>query len=221
MSPKAQPAFTCNYDWEDQLFLEGCAVIAGVDEVGRGCLAGPVFAAAVVLRRDDIPDGIDDSKKLPRAVREELAIQIHSRALAVAIARVEHDEIDRINILQASILAMTKAVNSLKPSPDALLIDALKLPTINCRQHGIIGGDAKCVSIGAASIVAKVARDQVMREYSKIYPDYGFDTNVGYGTATHLEALRKFGPTEIHRMTFRGVAKPQEADNYPIEQGLF
>jgi ribonuclease HII len=221
MSLKAQPAITCNYDWEEQLFIEGCAVVAGVDEVGRGCLAGPVFAAAVVLRRGDIPDGIDDSKKLLRPVREKLAIEIHSRAIAVSIARVEHDEIDRINILQASILAMTKAVSSLKPKPDALLIDALRLPTVECRQHGIIGGDGKCVSIGAASIVAKVARDQIMREYSKIYPEYGFDTNVGYGTATHLEALKKFGPTEIHRMTFRGVAKPEDADNYPIEQGLF
>src|SRR5258708_2451442 len=119
MSPKAQPAITCNYDWEEQLFTEGCAVIAGWDEVGRGCLAGSVYAAAVVLRRGDIPEGIDDSKKLPKAKREELAIQIHSRALAVAIVRVEHDEIDRINILQASILAMTKAVSSLLPKPDA------------------------------------------------------------------------------------------------------
>ncbi|HZS45754.1 MAG TPA: ribonuclease HII [Blastocatellia bacterium] len=221
MSPKAQPQSTCSCDWEDQLAREGFVFVAGVDEVGRGCLAGPVFAAAVILNRNDIPDGIDDSKKLPRPKRELLADEIHKRAQAVSIARVEHDEIDRINILQASKLAMKKAVQSLTLVPDALLIDALTLPDITCRQHGIIDGDALSVSIAAASIVAKVARDAVMREYAKTYPEYSFDTNVGYGTAAHWEALRKFGPTEIHRLTFRGVANPEEADNNPTEQSLF
>src|SRR5258708_3388838 len=160
MSPKTQRANTCNREWEDQLAGDGCCIIAGVDEVGRGALAGPVFAAAVVLRLEDMPEGLDDSKKLPRATRESLSIEIHKRADRVSIARVEHDEIDKINILQASILAMRKAIAALVPIPDALLIDALKIPGLTMRQHGIIGGDGKCVSIAAASIVAKVARDE-------------------------------------------------------------
>jgi ribonuclease HII len=224
MSPKAQKAereTVCSRDWEDHLAAEGCILIAGVDEVGRGCLAGPVYAAAVILDLKNIPDGIDDSKKLLRPKREQLSEEIHKCALAVSIASVDNDEIDRINILQASKLAMRKAVTGLRPAPDAVLIDALTLPGLGLRQHGIIGGDAISFSIAAASIVAKVARDAAMREYAKTYPQYGFDTNVGYGTAIHWEALRKFGPIEIHRLTFRGVANPEDADNYPIEQSLF
>ena len=181
-------------------------LIAGVDEVGRGSLAGPVVAAAVILDLDDIPAGINDSKQLTAKKREALAAEIGARAVAYSVARIEHDEIDRINILQASLAAMSRAVKALQPQSDYVLIDGRQLlPSLDCPQQAIIKGDSLSVSIGAASIMAKVARDRWMEEYDRQYPGYGFSSHVGYNTRQHQEALALLGPSAIHRLTFHGV----------------
>ena len=196
----------CTARIEKRLRASGIKLIAGVDEVGRGSLAGPVVAAAVILNIDDIPKGINDSKQLTAAKREELAAEIEARAVAHSVARVEHDEIDRINILQATLVAMSRAVKALQPQSEYVLIDGRQsLPTLDCPQQAIIKGDSLSVSIGAASIVAKVARDRWMREYDRQYPGYGFSSHVGYNTRRHQEALALLGPSAIHRLTFRGV----------------
>lgn len=186
-------------------------LISGVDEVGRGALAGPVVAAAVVLDLECLPAGINDSKKLSRVTRERLAEEIRASAIAFAVARVEADEIDRINILRATQAAMIQAVRALTPQPDHVLIDALPLPGLAVSQQAIIRGDAQSVSIAAASIIAKVARDAWMREYDAQFPGYGFARHVGYATAEHIAGLRALGPSPIHRMTFRKVkSEPDE-----------
>ena len=196
----------CNARIEKRLRASGVGLIAGVDEVGRGSLAGPVVAAAVILNLDDIPKGINDSKKLTSSKREELAAEIEARAVAYSVARVEHDEIDRINILQATFVAMGRAVKALQPQSDYVLIDGRQsLPSLDCPQQAIIKGDSLSVSIGAASIMAKVARDRWMREYDQQYPGYGFSSHVGYNTRRHQAALALLGPSAIHRLTFRGV----------------
>ncbi len=196
----------CTARIEKRLRASGIALIAGVDEVGRGSLAGPVVAAAVILNLEDIPDGINDSKQLTAKKREELAAEIEARAVAYSVARVEHDEIDKINILQATFAAMTRAVKALQPKSEYVLIDGRQLlPSLDCPQQAIIKGDSLSVSIGAASIMAKVARDRWMREYDRQYPGYGFSSHVGYNTRRHQEALALLGPSAIHRLTFRGV----------------
>lgn len=196
----------CDASIESGLTAIGLKLIAGVDEVGRGCLAGPVVAAAVILNLDDIPEGINDSKQLTAKKREELAEEIERRALAFSVARVEHDEIDRINILQATFVAMTRAVKALQPKSDYVLIDGRHLlPSLDCPQQAIIKGDSLSVSIGAASIMAKVARDHWMQDYDRQYPGYGFSSHVGYNTRQHQEALAQLGPSAIHRRTFHGV----------------
>lgn len=199
---------TCGTNFEQQAQAQGARLIAGVDEVGRGALAGPVVAAAVILDLARVPAGIDDSKKLSRVMRERLAEEIRTSAVAFAVARVEADEIDRINILRATREAMCRAVTALSTQPDHLLIDALPLKSLDCSQQAIIRGDALSVSIAAASIIAKVARDAWMREYDAQFPGYGFVRHVGYATAEHIAGLRVLGPTPIHRMTFRKV-KPE------------
>jgi len=183
----------------------GYSRVAGIDEVGRGSLAGPVIAAAVILDRRMAVDGIDDSKRLPPARREAVARRILETALAVGVGASPSEEVDGVNVLKATILAMRRAVQAIEPPPDALLIDALRLPGFEGAQSGIVGGDRLSYSIAAASIVAKVLRDGVMRYYSGHYPAFDFASNKGYGTAAHLEALGRFGPCPIHRMTFRGV----------------
>lgn len=194
-------------DFENQARAEGYNFVAGVDEVGRGALAGAVIAAAVVLDSSKpIPEGLNDSKKLSAQRRETLAGQIRESAVCYAIAQIEADEIDRINILQATKKAMISAVGRLNPAADFLLIDALQLKELNLPQKAIIHGDAISASIAAASIIAKTYRDDLMRELDKIYPAYGFSNHVGYGTRAHFEALKKFGASAIHRRTFRGVA---------------
>jgi ribonuclease HII len=195
----------CGNDFESAAQRAGARLIAGVDEVGRGALAGPVVAAAVILNSENIPDGLDDSKKLTRRRREILDAEIRQTAIAFAVARIESAEIDRINILEATKAAMRQAINALKPAPDFLLIDALLLPDVRITQRAIIRGDAQSVSIAAASIIAKVARDRWMRDYDEALPGYDFAENAGYGTAKHLRALRRQGPTAIHRLSFRGV----------------
>jgi ribonuclease HII len=177
-----------------------------VDEVGRGALAGPVVAAAVVLDPCRIPEGLDDSKRLTPKRREELAAVILETALCCRIARVEAEEIDRVNILRATLEAMRTAVDLLEPAPDCILIDGnVALPNYPGHQRTVVGGDGLSVSIAAASIVAKVARDRVMREYDALWCEYGFASHVGYGTRAHWNALHSFGPCPIHRRSFRGV----------------
>ena len=191
----------------------GAKFIAGIDEVGRGALAGPVVAAAVILDLNNIPDGLDDSKKLSARTREKLDIEIRATATAFSIGRIEAEEIDRINILQATKKAMIAAIKALSPTPDYLLIDALRLQELNIRQEAIIKGDAKSVSIAAASIIAKVARDSWMKEYGEEFSEYNFASNAGYGTAFHLSALRQHGHSSIHRLTFRKVLPEPEQEN--------
>ena len=176
--------------------------ICGIDEVGRGPLAGPVVAGAVILPKDCRILYINDSKKLSENRREELAEQIKKEALAVGIGMVQADMIDEINILQATYEAMRRAVSNLGTEPDLLLNDAVTIPGLSVPQVPIVKGDARSVSIAAASIVAKVFRDHMMVEYDSIYPGYGFASNKGYGSAAHIKALRELGPCPIHRRSF-------------------
>jgi ribonuclease HII len=186
---------------------------AGVDEAGRGPLAGPVVAAAVILpERFDIP-GLDDSKKLTHRQRADVLERIISSALAFAVGIVHHEEIDRINILRASLRAMEIAVNTLERKPDFLLIDGNQKTSLLIPQETVIKGDSRCCSIAAASIVAKVRRDELMDEYHEIYPEYNFRSHKGYPTREHLEAIRKYGPCPIHRRSFRGVLQPELREN--------
>ncbi|MBL8204425.1 MAG: ribonuclease HII [Blastocatellia bacterium] len=208
--PQLSIPIMCDATFEAEAQDCGARLIAGIDEVGRGALAGPVVAAAVILDLNCIPKGLNDSKKLTAARREKLDAEIRKAALAFAIARVEAEEIDRINILQATHKAMRQAIQSLNPTPDYLLLDAVSLKELAIPQKAIIKGDAKSVSIAAASIIAKVARDQWMADYDQEFPGYRFVSNAGYGTAEHLQALRKIGPSKIHRLTFRKVLPEAE-----------
>ncbi|MCI5944034.1 MAG: ribonuclease HII [Eubacterium sp.] len=176
--------------------------ICGIDEVGRGPLAGPVVAGAVILPKDSRILYINDSKKLSAAKREELFEIIKKEAVSVGIGLVPHTVIDEINILQATYEAMRKAIASLPVTPDLLLNDAVTIPGVDIRQVPLIKGDAKSISIGAASIMAKVYRDRMMEEYDKMYPGYGFASNKGYGSSEHIRALKEMGPSPIHRMSF-------------------
>ena len=176
--------------------------ICGIDEVGRGPLAGPVVAGAVILPKDCDILYINDSKKLSAAKREELYDIIMEQAVATGLGTIGPDRIDEINILQATYEAMRQAIAQLSPQPDLLLNDAVTIPKVTIPQVPIIKGDAKSISIGAASIIAKVTRDRMMVYYDSIYPEYGFASNKGYGSAEHIAALKKYGPTPIHRRTF-------------------
>lgn len=176
--------------------------ICGVDEAGRGPLAGPVVAGAVILSGDAPILYLNDSKKLSQKKREKLYDEIMASAVAVGVGIVSPGRIDEINILQATYEAMRQAVGKLKVKPEVLLNDAVTIPDIDILQVPIIKGDAKSVSIAAASIIAKVTRDRMMEEYDKIYPEYGFAAHKGYGTKTHIEMLKKYGATPIHRKTF-------------------
>ena len=176
--------------------------ICGIDEVGRGPLAGPVVAGAVILPKDCDILYINDSKKLTAVKREELYDEIMEKAVAAGIGMVSPQRIDEINILQATYEAMRQAIAQLSPQPDLLLNDAVTIPKVTMPQVPIIKGDAKSISIGAASIIAKVTRDRMMVYYDSIYPEYGFASNKGYGSAEHIAALKKYGPTPIHRRTF-------------------
>lgn len=176
--------------------------ICGIDEVGRGPLAGPVVASAVILPKDCDILYINDSKKLSEKKREMLYDEIMEKAVTVGIGIVGPERIDEINILQATYEAMREAISKLSVQPDLLLNDAVKIPGVTLPQVSIIKGDAKSASIGAASIIAKVTRDRMMVEYDSIFPEYGFAANKGYGTAVHIEALKELGPTPIHRRSF-------------------
>jgi len=189
-----------------QLLARGIRSVAGVDEVGVGPLAGPVVAAAVVLpERVDLP-GLDDSKKLSPAARERLDAAIRDQALCFGIGEVEPAEIDRVNIFHASLEAMRRAVSALVPEPDHLLVDARRIPGISTPQTAVVHGDALDGSIAAASIVAKVYRDTIMRRLEESHPGYGFARHKGYPTPDHISALRQLGPSTIHRRSFAPVA---------------
>lgn len=178
--------------------------VAGIDEAGRGPLAGPVVAAAVILPKDIFLPFLNDSKKVTEKRRNVLFDQIKQEALAYGIGIASNALIDEINILQATYEAMREAISKLNKTPDILLVDAVHIPDINIKQVGIVKGDAKSVNIAAASILAKVTRDRLMLEYDKIYPEYGFASNKGYGTAKHIEALKAYGACDIHRRSFIG-----------------
>lgn len=178
--------------------------ICGIDEVGRGPLAGPVVAGAVILPKDCDILYINDSKKLSEKKREELYDIIMEKAVATGIGYASVERIDEINILQATFEAMREAISKLAVSPDILLNDAVTIPQVPFKQVPIIKGDAKSISIGAASIIAKVARDRLMVDYDTVFPEYGFASNKGYGSAQHIEAIKKYGPCPIHRRTFIG-----------------
>jgi ribonuclease HII len=196
----------CSATLELRLLREGYRLIAGADEVGRGAMAGPLVAAAVILDLASAPRGIDDSKKLSRRERERLAEEIKQRAVAFSITRIEPQEIDRINIHRASLQAMGLAAKALRPLPEYVLIDGkFKVPDATCPQMSVIKGDGLSISIAAASIIAKVARDEWMREYDEEYPGYGFARHVGYCTRAHKDALARLGPSPIHRMSFHDV----------------
>ena len=188
--------------YERECYANGFELVAGIDEVGRGPLAGPVVTAAVILPKNCKIAGVNDSKKLSAQKREELCEIIKEQAVAWAVGVVSNERIDEINILQATYEAMRKAIATLDVQPDILLNDAVNIPLVNIKQVPIIKGDAKSISIGAASIIAKVTRDAMMVEYDKIYPEYDFASNKGYGSAKHIEALKKYGPCPIHRRSF-------------------
>lgn len=193
---------------EDKLFYErqlaerGCKYICGVDEVGRGPLAGPVVCAAVIMPLDDVIEGVDDSKKLSAKKREILSELIHKRAIARNICLIEPQIIDEINILEATKLCMKNAVEGLEIKPDFVLTDGNMKLDIDIPQQSIVKGDSLSYSIGAASIIAKVYRDAIMDEYDKIYPEYAFAKNKGYGTAVHIKAIKEAGICPVHRRSF-------------------
>ncbi len=193
------------FDLEHSFLARGMSRVAGVDEVGRGPLAGPVTAAAVVLDPQAIPDGLNDSKKLSPKRRDALLPLIMESA-EVSVAHASVEEIDEINILRAAHLAMVRALDGLTPAPDHALIDGTMIPRgVSCPASAIVKGDGRCLSIAAASIVAKCARDAIMVDLAQQHPGYGWETNMGYGAPMHLSALRELGPTPHHRRSFKPV----------------
>lgn len=188
--------------YENQLYQLNLNFIAGVDEAGRGPLVGPVVAACVILPKESFIPEINDSKKLSEEKRELLSEVIKKVAISYGIGVVDWEEIDKINILNATYKAMQIAISKIQLKIDYILVDAVTIPQIEIGQKAIIKGDSKSISIAAASILAKVERDKIMKEYHKIYPQYNFEKNKGYGTKEHIEALKKYGPSPIHRKTF-------------------
>lgn len=193
--------------WEARLWRQGYNLVAGADEAGRGPLAGPVVAAAVILPPDWDDPGVDDSKRLSAARREELAVAITAGVAQWAVAQAEPDEIDRLNIHHASLLAMSRAVRQLTPAPDFLLVDGRFITPLDLPQRAVVGGDAACRCIAAASILAKVRRDALMAQMHERWPQYNFASNKGYPTREHKLALERHGPCPIHRRSFGTVAQ--------------
>jgi len=204
------PRPSASYRFEGQAWRAGIDTIAGVDEAGRGPLAGPVVAAAVVIDPRRRIRGLDDSKRLTPREREDLFRIISERALAVGAGLVDHAAIDRINILRATEAAMLDALSRLAVAPDLVITDFVRLNTLACRQKNLVHGDARCASVAAASIVAKVTRDRIMVELDAKYPGYGFARHKGYATPEHLDALDRLGPCPVHRRTFAGVWRQGE-----------
>jgi ribonuclease HII len=190
---------------ERELWRSGLTRVAGVDEVGVGPLAGPVVAAAVIVPPNMKLRGVDDSKLLTAALREELAAKIQASAVGVGIGIVDVADIDRLNIYHAALEAMRRAVEALQVPPEHIVVDARQIPNVTVPQTPLIDGDARCYSVAAASIVAKVTRDRLMRELHERYPQYGFRENMGYGTPRHLAAIEEYGPSLVHRRSFAPV----------------
>jgi ribonuclease HII len=191
--------------YESEARHSGYSLIAGIDEAGRGPLAGPVVAAAVILPKNVKLEGVRDSKRMTPRARKEAFYRIEDCAISLSLAVVSPREIDQINILQATRKAMKQAVLHLDPQPDFSLIDGTQSLDLPIQQRCIVRGDQQCLSISAASVVAKVYRDRMMCSYHEVYPQYGFSSNKGYGTREHLKAIMRYGPCSIHRLTFRGV----------------
>ncbi len=190
-------------EFEKKLYSTGLNHIAGIDEAGRGPLAGPVVVGIAIMKPDSFIEGVNDSKKISERKREQLYEQITSEAIDWAVGIVDQKEIDEINILNATKKALHMAISNLKVKPDRILVDALEhIDTYGIPYTSIIKGDAKIYSISAASIIAKVTRDRIMKEYDEIYPEYGFSGHKGYGTAKHIQALKTYGPCSLHRKTF-------------------
>lgn len=188
---------------DKEFFEKGVKYIAGIDEAGRGPLAGPVVVACVVLPENSMIEGVNDSKKVSEAKREKLYDTIIQEAISYGVGIIYQDEIDEINILQATKKGVTEAIKQMEVKPNIIMVDALNgIDTMGIPYKSIIKGDAKCYSIAAASIIAKVTRDRIMREWDKVYPEYGFASHKGYGTAKHIAAIKEFGPCPIHRKTF-------------------
>ena len=188
---------------EENLYEQGCNSICGIDEAGRGPIAGPVVVAAVIMPRDSMIEGVNDSKKVSEKKREALYEQILQEAISYGIGIIDQKEIDNINILNATKKGLTTAVQALTVRPDRIIVDALEhIDTCHIPYTSIIKGDAKCYSIAAASIIAKVTRDRIMRQWDEIYPQYGFAKHKGYGTKAHIEAIKEYGLTPIHRLSF-------------------
>lgn len=187
---------------EDKLYSEGYNFVCGVDEAGRGPLCGPVVAAAVILPKDEYIEGVNDSKKLTEKKREKLYDDIMMKAVAASIGISDVDVIEKVNILNATKLAMKQAIEKLSMKPDYVLIDGNQMIDINIKAETVVSGDAKSESIAAASIIAKVTRDRMLIEFDKKYPEYGFAKHKGYGTKSHIEAIQKYGLTDIHRPSF-------------------
>jgi len=200
-------ALSCTSRFEDEAKAEGCRCVAGIDEVGRGALCGPVVAGAVVLGDGFETHGLDDSKRLTALQREGLADRIRAGSASWALGVATPAEIDRYNILQATFLAMRRALQGLALLPDLVLVDAFEVPGVALRQRAIVKGDALSVSIAAASIVAKVARDAMMLECDQRHPGYGLAHNMGYASEDHRTALRRMGPSAIHRRSFAGTQR--------------
>jgi len=200
-------ALHCTCRFEEEARAAGFAVVAGVDEVGRGALCGPVVAGAAILGEDFDFSGLDDSKRLTRRQRERLSERIRAHARAWALGFAEVEEIDRLNILRATHLAMRRALQALRLKPDLVLVDGRAAELSGYEQQAIVKGDALSVSIAAASIVAKVARDGIMLQCDQKYPGYGLADNVGYASEGHREALRRLGPSAIHRRSFAGLSQ--------------
>ena len=204
------PPPSAPYRYEARAWRSGVGRVAGIDEAGRGPLAGPVVAAAVILAPDRRVANLADSKLLTPERREELFLVIHERALAVGVGVVDHETIDRVNILEATRRAMTGALAALSVVPELVITDFVALPALPCPQRNLVAGDRRCASVAAASIVAKVTRDRLMLEADRRFPEYGFARHKGYGTVEHLAALDRHGPCPIHRRSFAGVWRQGE-----------
>lgn len=188
---------------DEKMYNAGAEYICGIDEAGRGPFAGPVVVASVILPRNSMIEGVNDSKKVSEKRREKVYEEIIKEAISYSVGIVDETKIDEINILQATKMGLTNSVKGLKVKPDVILVDALdKIDTKNIPYISVIKGDAKIYSISAASIIAKVTRDRIMREYDEVYPEYGFATHKGYGTAKHIQAIKEHGICNLHRKTF-------------------
>lgn len=203
MKEKEEERLKALKEIDKEFFDKGLSYVAGIDEAGRGPLAGPVVVACVIMPKDSMIEGINDSKKISEKKRETLYEKILEEAVSYGVGIINQEEIDEINILQATKKALTEAVKSMEIKPQVILVDALTgIDTIGIPYKSIIKGDAKSYSIGAASIIAKVTRDRIMREWDKVYPQYGFAGHKGYGTAKHMQAIREYGICPLHRKTF-------------------